>query len=123
MAENGNSSATSMLLAFLAGGLAGFGLGLLFAPLSGRETRERIRSTSQDVKERTIETAGKAREQAGGLVEHSREKVEELVEHGKEVASDAKGRVKATLETGKEAFHRTRADLISGIRSDSSEES
>ena len=112
MAENGNSSATSMFLAFLAGGLMGFGLGLLFAPLSGRETRERIRGASQEVKERTIETAGKARD-----------KVEDLVEHGKEVASDAKGSVKATLEAGKDAFHRTRSELISGIRSDSSEES
>ena len=112
MAENGNSSATSIFLAFLAGGLMGFGLGLLFAPLSGRETRERIRGTSQEVKERTIETVGKARE-----------KVEDLVEHGREVASDAKGSVKAAVEAGKDTFRRTRAELISGVESDSSEES
>jgi gas vesicle protein len=112
MAENGNGKATSILLGFLAGGLMGFGLGLLFAPLSGRETRERIRDTSHEVRERTIASAGKARE-----------KVEDVVEHGKEVAVDAKGRVKATVEAGKDAFHRTRAELIRGIRPDSSEES
>ncbi|MBM3238467.1 YtxH domain-containing protein [Candidatus Poribacteria bacterium] len=123
MAENGNNNATSMLLAFLAGGLVGFGLGLLFAPLSGRETRERIRSASQEVKERTIETASKAKEKVGDLVEHGREKVEGLVEHGKEIASDAKESVKSTLEAGKDAFHRTKAELISGIKSNSSEES
>lgn len=122
MAENGNNNATSMLLAFLAGGLVGFGLGLLFAPLSGRETRERIRSASQEVKERTIETASKAKEKVGGLVEHGKEKVGELVEHGKEIVSDAKEGVKSTLEAGKEAFHRTKAELTSGIKSDSSEE-
>ncbi|HIE28029.1 TPA: YtxH domain-containing protein [Candidatus Poribacteria bacterium] len=112
MADNGNSSATSILLAFLAGGLMGFGIGLLLAPLSGRETREKIRGVSQEVKERTVETASKARE-----------KVEELVEHGKEIAADVQENVKATLEAGKDTFHRTRAELISGIRSDSSEES
>jgi gas vesicle protein len=112
MAEKENSSATSILLAFLAGGLMGFGIGLLLAPLSGRETREKIRGASQEVKERTIETASKARE-----------KVEDLVEHGKEMAVDAQGNVKATLEAGKDAFHRTKAELTSKVRHDSSEES
>jgi gas vesicle protein len=111
MPENRDGNATSILLAFLAGGLMGFGLGLLFAPLSGRETRERIRDASHEAKERTIETADRARE-----------KVEGLVEHGKEVAGDAKKRVRTTIESGKDAFHRTKAELVGGIRSDSSEE-
>ena len=112
MADNGNGKATSILLAFLAGGLAGFGLGLLFAPLSGRETREKIRGTSDEVRERTVKTAGRARE-----------KVEDLVEHGREVAVDAQERVRSGLETGKDAFHRTRTELISRVKPDSSEES
>jgi gas vesicle protein len=112
MAKNGNSNATSILLSFLAGGLMGFGLGLLFAPLSGRETRERIQDASQDVKERTIETASK-----------TREKVEDLIEHGKEAVSEAKGGVRAAVETGMDTFRRTKSELVSGIKSDSSEES
>jgi gas vesicle protein len=111
MPENRDGNATSILLAFLAGGLMGFGLGLLLAPLSGRETRERIRGASHEVKELTIETADRARE-----------KVEGLVEHGKEVAADAKERVRTTLESGKDAFHQTKTELADKISSDSSEE-
>lgn len=42
----------AILLAFLLGGVVGTGLSLLFAPLSGGETRDRIRGAAEEVKEK-----------------------------------------------------------------------
>jgi gas vesicle protein len=112
VAENERSSAGSIFLAFLAGGLVGFGLGLLLAPLSGRETRERILDASHEVKDKAVGTVGEAREKVEGLVEQSKEKI-----------TDVKEGVVSAVQTGREAFHRTKSELIAGIKSDSSEES
>ena len=42
MSDERCSSSGGILLAFLAGGLVGAGIALLYAPVSGREARERI---------------------------------------------------------------------------------
>ncbi len=110
MAERNGSSAGAVFLAFLSVGLIGFGLGLLFAPLSGRETREKIRDTAYDTKDRTIETAGRAREKVEGIVEEGRGKISEVT-----------GSVQSAVESGKEAFQHKKSELIAGIKSGSEE--
>lgn len=52
------------LFSFLAGGLIGAGLALIFAPQSGKKTRKQIREFAEDVKE-----------QAAGYAERLKEKV------------------------------------------------
>lgn len=49
------------LIAFLAGTAIGVGLGILFAPKSGRETRQQIADLAQKGKERVAEVAGRIR--------------------------------------------------------------
>ncbi len=94
----------SIFLAFLAGAFIGTGLGLLFAPSSGQETREKIKGASHDAKERTVKTASQAKG-----------KVDELVVHGKEKISSAKDSVKAAVEAGKDAFHNKKAELTEEV--------
>jgi gas vesicle protein len=53
MAEDKNVG--GMLVAFLAGSVVGAALALLFAPISGAETRKKIKSASIDTKERALE--------------------------------------------------------------------
>ena len=47
------SGSGGILLAFLAGGLVGAGLALLYTPVSGREARERIGGLAEDLKKKT----------------------------------------------------------------------
>ena len=104
-----------VLLAFFLGGLVGSLLSLLFAPMTGRETRERIRDASTDVKERTINTAHRARNV-------TTDKVTDLVDKGKAQVDDATESVRAAVEAGKTAFVEKKSELTNIISRDSSED-
>ncbi|MGE5247875.1 MAG: YtxH domain-containing protein [Verrucomicrobiota bacterium] len=81
----------SMLMAFLAGGLIGAGLALLYAPGSGRETRERITGLADDIRKKS--------ENWTGEVKH---KVEDFIEEERSV-------LKAAYDAGREAMAREKA--------------
>jgi len=61
------------ILAFILGGLIGATLGILFAPKSGKETRERLKVLAEDLSEK-----------AGDLIDEGKDKVEGLVADAKE---------------------------------------
>ena len=86
--DNGNG-----LMWFLAG--LGFGalLGVLYAPRSGRETREAIRSTASEGKD-YIKTRGK----------EARDAVGQWVERGKEVVNRQKETLGAAAEQMRRAY-------------------
>ena len=111
--KQGNGLA--VLLAFVLGGLVGAILSLLFAPMPGRETRERIRDASTDAKERTIDTAHRARNV-------TTERVTDLVDQGRARVDDATESVKAAVEAGKTAFVEKKSELSNIISRDSAEE-
>jgi len=52
----------SIFLSFLLGGLVGAGFALLLAPQSGRETRQKIKELSDDVKEKAMGYVGDVKE-------------------------------------------------------------
>lgn len=111
--KQGNGLA--VLLAFVLGGLVGAILSLLFAPMPGRETRERIRDASTDAKERTVDTAQKARNV-------TTERVTDLVDQGRARVDDATESVKAAVEAGRTAFVERKSELANIISRDSDEE-
>jgi len=83
--------------AFLAGLGIGIGVGLLFAPLSGEETRERLSRRSQDLADSARRQAGEIAETARDIVDHSRERVRSTIAHMK------KGGRRGSASTG--TFH------------------
>lgn len=106
----------------LIGGVAGIILGILYAPKSGKETREELGRKTEELLakakeeyERALEKSKKTYESALKRLrdlesaakkkfEHVDEDVSELVEQGKEVLHDGKSRLKRALDAGVEAF-------------------
>jgi len=79
---------------FLAG--LGFGalLGVLYAPRSGRETRQAIRNTAQEGKEFIKKQGRDARETVG-----------QWVDRGKDVIGRQKEQFSSAFEAGRQAYH------------------
>jgi gas vesicle protein len=73
---------------FLAGLGIGIGVGLLFAPMTGEETRERISRRSHDLADSARKHAGEIAESARDIVEHSRERVRSTVAKMREKGED-----------------------------------
>jgi gas vesicle protein len=62
MANDRESSAGSLLLAFVAGAAVGAAVALLFAPASGEETREYLGQRAREGRDRAAEAARQGRE-------------------------------------------------------------
>lgn len=80
-----------IFLAFLAGGLVGAGLALLYAPVSGKEAREKITGLAEDY-----------RKKAEGWSGDLKQKVETFIDEEKSV-------IKAAYDAGREAMAKEKA--------------
>jgi gas vesicle protein len=86
--DSGNS-----LLWFLAG--LGFGalMGVLFAPRSGRETRDALKNTAQEGGE-YLKTRGR----------EAKETVNQWVDRGKDVVGQQKEKISAAIDASRQAY-------------------
>jgi gas vesicle protein len=91
-------SGRTVMISLVAGALAGAAAVLLLAPKVRRESAERLRELSQDVRDRASATIDAAREKVAATVALSRD----LLEEERAVISDA-------VEAGKEAYARRKA--------------
>jgi len=89
------SGSGGILLAFLAGGLIGAGLALLYAPVSGKEARDKITEFTGDLKKK-----------AEGWTGDLKQKVESFVDEEKAV-------IKAAYDAGREAMAKEKAKFES----------
>src|SRR5216683_1585441 len=90
MSDDNNS-----FLWFLAGLGVGAAVGVLYAPRSGSEMRETLRSK-----------AGEGRE---FVSERARKEASDLVDKGREVAKQQKEQFKSAYEAGRQAYHEATA--------------
>ena len=100
MAEDSGSNTSGVILAFLLGGLTGAALAILYAPRSGRETRERLG-------ERLREGVDKGRELRERAVAKGREVYDDasdFVGRQRETIEKRKDRLTTAIEAGKQAY-------------------
>ncbi|KRT73841.1 MAG: hypothetical protein XU12_C0006G0008 [Deltaproteobacteria bacterium CSP1-8] len=87
---NENCNAGGVFVAFLAGGLIGAGLALLYAPVSGKEARVKISDVLEDMKKKSE-----------GFGVDIKKKVDSFMEEEKAI-------IKAAYDAGREAMTRER---------------
>jgi len=98
--DDRDSNASSVILAFLLGGLTGAAVALLYAPRSGQETRDLL-------SERMRETADRGRELKEQAVGRGRALVNDattLLERQKQELESRKERFSAAVEAGRQAY-------------------
>jgi gas vesicle protein len=78
MDRDGGQSILSFLVGLVVGGLIGAAVALLYAPQSGEETREAIRTRSIELREQATEQATQLREAAMQRIESLQAEVSEL---------------------------------------------
>ena len=86
MSRDDGAGAGSVMLAFLVGAVAGAAVALLYAPATGRETREFLGEKAREGRDRATEAAAKGRE----VIDRGRETLTNAVERGREAYQQAR---------------------------------
>jgi gas vesicle protein len=100
MSDDSNSGASGIILSFLLGGLTGAALAVLFAPRSGRETRDLLGDKFREgaergsvLKEKVVSKGREVMDDASDYVARQRESLEKR-----------KDRFAAAVEAGRQAY-------------------
>jgi gas vesicle protein len=88
MANDESGGAGSILLAFLLGAVSGAAVALLYAPQSGKETRDYLNERANEARVRAAEAAAKGRE----AINQGRETLNTAIERGREAYHQARAR-------------------------------
>ena len=91
MARDDGTGAGSVLLAFLLGAVSGAAVALLYAPVTGRETREYLGEKAREGRDRATDAAQKGRQ----AINQGRETVATAIERGREAYQQARSRENA----------------------------
>jgi gas vesicle protein len=96
-------SGRTAALSLLVGAIVGAAVVVLLAPKARRESAERIRKLSRDVKKRASATIGTAKEN-----------ISSTVSRGRGFLDDKRSVVSSAVEAGKEAYARRKAQAPGG---------
>ena len=94
MARDEGVGAGSVMLAFLLGAVSGAAVALLYAPATGRETREYLGEKAREGRERATEVAEKGRE---------------VINQGREAINQGRDTLATAIERGREAYQQARS--------------
>ncbi len=127
MQNEENGMGKGLLIGFLTGAAVGSIIALLFAPKSGKELREDIKTKSQDFAEDADQYIVKAKDKASQLINEGKKKSEKLVAETKEkvetllgeaekILTEAKDKAGNVAHQGKEKIEKESERLKTAIR-------
>jgi gas vesicle protein len=91
MVRDESAGAGSILLAFILGAVSGAAVALLYAPASGRDTRDYLGEKAREGRARAAEAAAKGRE----ALNQGRETLSNAIDRGREAYQQARVRDEA----------------------------
>ena len=103
-----NNSGSSLLLGFLAGGAIGAIFALLYAPKTGRELRNDIKSKTDEYLDEADKYIAEARNRAKVLINDGKKKSEKII-------NDAKTKSEAILKDAEKIFNDAKAKASGNI--------
>jgi len=86
MARDDGGGAGNVLLAFILGAVGGAAVALLYAPASGRETRERLAEKADEARARASDAAARGRD----ALNQGRDTLTTAIERGREAYQQAR---------------------------------
>lgn len=114
MSENGEGG-FEFFRGFLVGGIVGAAVALLYAPKSGKETREDLRKKSLELRgdaEAKLELAQKKAEE---FLDETRKKIDELREEAESAAQEIKGKATGLFDEGKASIEKEKRRIKDAI--------
>jgi gas vesicle protein len=111
MGEREERRGSGSLLMLLAGGLVGAGIALLYAPLSGEETRRYLRMQKERARSRAQNLTENVKESVSEVVDEVKGTIDKLIEEGVELTKEKKAELLAAIEAGKKAMDKERKKL------------
>jgi gas vesicle protein len=122
-----NNFGKGLLLGLLTGGAIGAAFALLYAPKSGKELREEIKSKSDDyiddaekylaeAKDKAINLINDGKKKSEQLIKEAKIKSEKLMKDAEKVMHDAKQKTGDYLKTGKETAEQKRDQIKTAIK-------
>ncbi len=100
------------LIGFLLGGVTGATIALLWAPVSGEETREQIRSGGVALKQRGEDFGNDKTQQAQNMVKQGQKGVSDMQERTRLALEEQKTRLTEAIDTGKQAASKRKDELV-----------
>jgi gas vesicle protein len=115
MGEREERRGSGSLLMLLAGGLFGAGIALLYAPLSGEETRRYLRMQKERARSRAQNLTENVKESVSEVVDEVKGTIDKLIEEGVELTKEKKAELFVAIEAGRKAMEaeRKRLDKLS----------
>jgi gas vesicle protein len=121
------NSGKGLLIGFLAGGVIGAIIALLYAPKSGRELRNDIRAKSDEYYDDVEKYFAEARDKAKDLINDGKKKSEKLISDAKvkseellkdaeRIFNDARSKAEGYVAKGKETLDQETAKMKTAIK-------
>ena len=98
MSRDEGCSGQTIVISFFLGTIAGAAAVLLLAPQARKESAERIRDFSQDIKER-----------ASDYLEQAKDTVSSTVGSGRDFLDEKRSLIQSAVQAGKEAYQREKS--------------
>jgi gas vesicle protein len=86
MTKDDSGGSGSILLAFILGAVSGAAVALLYAPATGRETRDYLNDKAEEARQRAAGAAAKGRE----AISQGRDTLNTAIERGREAYQQAR---------------------------------
>ncbi len=90
--ESCNCNTGGVFVAFLAGGLIGAGLALLYAPVAGQEARVKISNVVEDMKKRSEGWSGDVKKKVESFMEEEKAIIKAAYDAGREAMATEKAK-------------------------------